>query len=161
MSDPWPQWKRSLVMSNIRGKGNLSTETKLIILLRAAKITGWRRHLSLPGTPDFAFSLSKVAVFTDGDFWHGRATKHPPHTNTTFWRQKIDANKKRDKRINRKLRALGWAVLRIWEGDLRRKPDMCISRIAKKLESRIGSIPSQHRRKQKRFRSTEVKSAAN
>jgi G:T-mismatch repair DNA endonuclease (very short patch repair protein) len=53
-------------MSLIRGKGNKETEQALRTLFRKNKITGWRRHLPLPGKPDFAFSKQKVAVFVDG-----------------------------------------------------------------------------------------------
>ena len=53
-------------MSLIRGKGNKETEQVLLVLLRQSKITGWRRHLPLPGKPDFAFPKHKVAIFVDG-----------------------------------------------------------------------------------------------
>ena len=53
-------------MSLIRGKGNKETEQALVRMFRAAKITGWRRHLPLPGKPDFAFPKHKLAVFVDG-----------------------------------------------------------------------------------------------
>ena len=53
-------------MSLIRGKGNNETENGLLSLLKRNKITGWRRHLTLLGKPDFAFPKQKVAVFVDG-----------------------------------------------------------------------------------------------
>ena len=71
MPDVFTKEKRSEVMSLIRGKGNKETENALLALLRQNKITGWRRHLPLPGKPDFAFQKQKVAVFVDGCFWHG------------------------------------------------------------------------------------------
>ncbi len=55
MPDIWTEKKRSEVMSLIRGKGNKQTEQALLSLLKRNKITGWRRHLPLPGKPDFAF----------------------------------------------------------------------------------------------------------
>ena len=66
MADIWTKKKRSEVMSLIRGKGNKETENALLVLLRQNKITAWRRHLPLPGKPDFAFPKQKVAVFVDG-----------------------------------------------------------------------------------------------
>jgi DNA mismatch endonuclease (patch repair protein) len=66
MTDIWTKTKRSEVMSLIRGKGNKETEHALLTLLKQNKITGWRRHLPLPGKPDFAFPKQKVAVFVDG-----------------------------------------------------------------------------------------------
>jgi DNA mismatch endonuclease (patch repair protein) len=64
--DIWSRTKRSEVMSLIRGKGNKGTEHSLMVLLRSNKITGWRRHLPLPGKPDFALQKQKVVVFVDG-----------------------------------------------------------------------------------------------
>jgi DNA mismatch endonuclease (patch repair protein) len=73
-------------MSLIRGKGNKQTEQALLALLKRDKITGWRRHLPLPGKPDFAFTKQKVAVFVDGCFWHGCPKCYTrPKTNRKFW----------------------------------------------------------------------------
>ena len=63
MADIWSKRKRSEVMSRIRGEGNQKTELRLARLLRKAGISGWRRHLPIPGRPDFAFRKQKVAVF--------------------------------------------------------------------------------------------------
>ena len=64
--DIWTLSKRSEVMSRISGRGNKATEQRLAALLKQAGITGWRRHLRLPGKPDFSFPKHKVAVFVDG-----------------------------------------------------------------------------------------------
>lgn len=109
-------------MSRIRDAGNKGTELRLIEVFRAHGITGWRRGSKLPGRPDFVFQWLKVVVFVDGCFWHGcprHATQ--PKTNAAFWREKIAANKARDRRINCALNAAGWRVLRIWEHELTRK----------------------------------------
>ena len=66
VADIWTKQKRSEVMSLIRGKGNKQTEQVLVSLLKQNNITGWRRHLPLPGKPDFAFPKQKIAVFVDG-----------------------------------------------------------------------------------------------
>jgi len=110
-----PKW-RSWVMSRVRGRGNESTEVLLAKLLRAEGIRGWRRHLPIPGRPDFSFPKQKVAVFVDGCFWHGcpRCFRLPKQ-NRSFWRAKIGGNRKRDRSVNGRLRRLGWKVLRIRE----------------------------------------------
>jgi DNA mismatch endonuclease (patch repair protein) len=73
-------------MSLINGRGNKQTEKVLLFHLRQAKVTGWRRHLPLPGKPDFAFTKQKVAVFVDGCFWHGCPKCYTrPKTNRAFW----------------------------------------------------------------------------
>ncbi len=120
-------------MSHIRGKGNKTTELKLLALFKEHKVTGWRRHQPLPGKPDFAFPKENVAVFVDGCFWHGcpRCYKEPKK-NVKFWRKKVGGNKQRDLKVSRKLRAEGWSVCRIWECRLK-KPDSVIRRIRRML----------------------------
>lgn len=107
---------RSRMLSAVRGKGNATTELLLAGILRQSKLPGWRRHLPLPGRPDFAWPRLKVTVFVDGCFWHGcpRCYQAPKH-NAAFWREKVEGNRRRDRRVRWLLRAGGWTVLRIWE----------------------------------------------
>jgi DNA mismatch endonuclease, patch repair protein len=122
MVDIWSRRKRSEVMSRIRSSGNCSTELRLIAVFRAQRFTGWRRGQPLPGRPDFVFRRQRLCVFVDGCFWHGcprHATQ--PKANADFWRKKIEANRARDRRVTRELRAAGWRVLRVWEHELRVK----------------------------------------
>ena len=120
MADIFTTAKRSAIMSRIRGKGNRSTELKFMTLLRARKITGWRRHLPLAGKPDFAFPDRRLAIFLDGCFWHGCPNHSTqPKSNAVFWRRKIALNRARDSAVTRKLRSSGWRVLRLWEHELR------------------------------------------
>lgn len=136
MADIWTKRKRSEVMSRIRGKGNKETEGALAALLRSAKITGWRRHLPLPGKPDFAFPKQKVAVFVDGCFWHGCPKCYTrPKTNRKFWDTKRETNIARDRRVTRQLRASGWCVIRIWEHALKKSPQSCLARIRRAFGS--------------------------
>ncbi len=134
MPDVFTKAKRSEVMSRIRSRGNKETELALAKLFRAHKITGWRRHLKVFGSPDFAFREKCLAVFVDGCFWHG-CPRHCkiPAGNRAFWKKKLSANRKRDRRVNRELRKLGWRVIRIWEHDLARRADKCIGKIQSAL----------------------------
>lgn len=77
---------------------------------------------------DIAFIKAKVAVFVDGCFWHG-CPEHGtwPKSNADFWRDKIEANRKRDSDTNRRLQANGWVVIRIWEHE---DPQEAAERIA-------------------------------
>jgi len=136
MADVFTKAKRSEVMSRIRGRGNKETEIALARLFRASGITGWRRHTSLFGRPDFAFRQQRVAVFVDGCFWHG-CPKHGniPANNRSFWETKLAANKARDRRVNRELHKLGWCVHRIWEHDLKSKPSWVVRKVLKALGS--------------------------
>jgi DNA mismatch endonuclease (patch repair protein) len=121
-------------MSRIRGRGNERTELALVRLLRANRITGWRRHAKLPGRPDFVFRKERVVVFVDGCFWHGcPKCFRQPNTNKAFWRQKISANRTRDKKVGLLLRTQGWRILRIWEHALRQAPAMTTARVRRIL----------------------------
>lgn len=137
MTDLLTPENRSRLMGSTRGARNASTELRLIGLLKRARISGWRRNSSLPGRPDFVFPKFRVAVFVDGDFWHGHPTRSRiPKTNTDFWAAKIEGNRRRDRRVDRKLRRRGWSVLRIWESSLSKHPQREIRRIAGKLGER-------------------------
>ena len=120
MSDVFTKSKRSQVMSRIRATGNKETELVLIRNFRANRIKGWRRHQPVFGKPDFVFSKHKLAVFVDGCFWHG-CPRHAnmPVGNRPFWQRKFNANKCRDRLVNKTLRARGWRVIRIWEHELK------------------------------------------
>lgn len=131
VTDIWSKSKRSEVMSRIRGRGNEKTEVRLAKLMRAQGIRGWRRHLPIPGRPDFTFRKQKVAVFVDGCFWHGcpRCFRLPKQ-NRAFWKAKIEGNRKRDLSVNGRLRRLGWKVIRIRQCQLKYS-DRVVSRIRK------------------------------
>jgi len=137
MADVFSKKKRSQVMSRIRGRGNKATELALCSLLRDSGISGWRRHQTLPGTPDFSFVSARVAVFADGCFWHGC---HPcskgrkPVNNAEYWSAKIKANRQRDRRANRNLKKKGWKVVRLWEHTIERKPENAVARICRALK---------------------------
>ncbi len=84
------------------------------------------------GNPDFVLKDKKIAIFCDGDFWHGynyTEKKYPKK----FWREKIERNMERDKKISRKLRREGWSVLRFWEHDIEKRMDVCIGKIIAKV----------------------------
>lgn len=133
MPDVFTKAKRSEVMSRIRGRGNKETELALARLLRAGGITGWRRHQSILGRPDFIFREVRLALFVDGCFWH-RCPKHSnlPANNRAFWQKKLAGNQTRDRFVNRTLRKEGWRVVRIWEHELK-NPSRVSARIRKAL----------------------------
>ncbi|MBI1320197.1 MAG: DNA mismatch endonuclease Vsr [Candidatus Hydrogenedens sp.] len=129
MADMWDKKRRSEMMSLIRSNGNKSTELRLIVILRAYGITGWRRGQPLPGKPDFVFRRERVCIFVDGCFWHGCLKCYKaPETNPEFWSGKVLRNRARDRKVNRLLRKDGWTVVRIWEHSLKNH-----SRIAQRL----------------------------
>ena len=119
MTDFVTKEKRSKIMSAIRSKGNETTEVAAIRLFRENKIIGWRRNQDLLGKPDFVFPKSRLVVFVDDCFWHGHACLKPRDSlKKGFWKEKIDHNQARDKKVNRALRKEGWRVVRIWECEI-------------------------------------------
>jgi DNA mismatch endonuclease (patch repair protein) len=116
-------------MALIRSKGNKATELKLIRILRAWRITGWRRHPRLPGRPDFVFPRQRIAIFIDGCFWHGcRWHCRRPKSRLSYWLPKIDRNMARDRMVVNLLRRSGWKVHRIWEHSLK-QPEKVADRL--------------------------------
>lgn len=81
----------------------------------------FRVHALLPGLrrrSDILFTRARVVVFVDGCFWHG-CPEHGtwPKQNADWWREKIEANQRRDRDTDARLRAAGWTVIRVWEHD--------------------------------------------
>ncbi|WP_407702880.1 very short patch repair endonuclease [Thiobacillus sedimenti] len=107
-------------MAGIRGK-NTKPERLVRSYLHRAGLR-FRLHAGgLPGKPDLVLKKYRTVVFVHGCFWHS----HPrckyavvPSSNVEFWKKKLDANRSRDQRNRRELRALGWRVLTIWECQL-------------------------------------------
>lgn len=132
MTDIMSTKQRSRVMSRIRGK-NTTPERYIAALLRAAGLNFKRHDRALPGCPDFIFKKAKVAVFVNGDFWHGWRFLVWQQKLPTFWRNKIGGNRERDQRNSKKLRRLGWKALRIWEHQVELDAIVCIARITQAL----------------------------
>lgn len=138
-----PSEARSRNMRAIQSTANASTEKRLASFLMRRRLRGWKvRPKKLPGTPDIVFPGERVAVFVDGCFFHGHPNcGHVPKTNTEYWRAKILGNRKRDVRVSRKLRSMGYAVIRIWECRLRRRPAECLNRVLRVLMA-LSALPN-------------------
>lgn len=107
---------RSKIMSLVRSKGNRTTEVVLGRLLWAVGLRGYRKQWPVDGRPDFAWPDLQIAVFVDGCFWHGcTRCKYLPRSHKKFWRDKIENNQRRDRRVSRRLRRAGWCVIRVRE----------------------------------------------
>lgn len=92
----------------------------------------FRKHVKhLPGKPDIVFPKAKLAVFIDGDFWHGFRFPAWEHTVSDFWKTKIGKTRERDQRNFRRLRANGWRVIRLWQHQIDREFDYCVSRVVR------------------------------
>lgn len=84
------------------------------------------------GKPDFTFKKYKVAIFCDGEFWHGKdweIRKHDIGTNVSFWHKKIERSIERDKEVNCQLKKEGWTVFRFWGKEIEKELDLCVEKV--------------------------------
>lgn len=137
MADVFLKSERSRIMSLIRSK-NTRIEKDFCKLLSSAlykKGIRYRKHYKkLPGKPDIAFVGKKIAVFIDGDFWHGYKFKiQKQRLPRKYWVKKIENNISRDRQVDRELRRMDWQVLRVWEHEIKLKPERTIRKIAKMI----------------------------
>ena len=108
-------------MRAVRGSGT-SLERRLWAMMAGMRLSGWRRNApEVVGKPDAAFCEERVAVFVDGCFWHGcpHCKRPMPENNAEYWLGKIKRNVDRDNRVNCDLFEQGWAVIRIWEHEMK------------------------------------------
>ena len=133
MADVFSRKKRSWIMSRIRSK-NTSIDRKMRDMLSGMNVR-FEMYPDLFGSPDFQVGRN-VLVFCDGDFWHGYRYAEKKRPAKKYWREKIEGNMRRDRKVSRRLRRDGWSVLRIWEHDIKKKPEKCMGKILSKLQAR-------------------------
>lgn len=134
------------IMSSIKQK---DTEPELLLRrsLWAHGLRFRKNYTGLPGKPDVVFTRAKIAVFCDGDFWHGHnwalrgleSFEEELKNYSPFWQEKLMRNIERDKKVTQALEAEGWRVLRIWESDIRKDLDSCVDLIVSEYNMRIKS----------------------
>lgn len=131
MADIFSKQKRRELMAKVKNK---DTDIELIIRKRLWQ-QGYRYRVNykIAGSPDIAFPTKKVAIFCDGDFWHGKNYKKERSSYKKFWKEKIAVNIKRDRKVNRRLAKEGWKVLRFWKSEIHKEPDKCVERIVRAL----------------------------
>lgn len=135
-------------------RANRKKDTAVELLLRRKL---WRMGLryrthaaDLPGTPDLIFPTLRVAVFCDGDFWHGRnwdllRRKLEQGTNASYWPMKIARNRERDLANDVKLTAAGWRVIRLWETDIKRDLRLATITVLEAVQERKQELDKQVR----------------
>jgi DNA mismatch endonuclease (patch repair protein) len=130
MPDVLTKAQRKKNMQHIKAK-----DTVIELLLRKALwkkgIRYRKNYADLPGKPDIALTKYKIAIFCDGEFFHGKdwdelKEKLDKSDNGKFWINKIERNMKRDNEVNKALLFLGWTVLRFWGTDIKKQTDECV-----------------------------------
>lgn len=130
MSDNLTPEQRRRNMQNIK-----SSDTTIELLLRKAL---WKKgyryrknYKKLPGKPDIALTKYRIAIFCDGEFFHGKdwevlRPRLEKSRNSEYWVKKIERNQERDDEIDKKLLFMGWTVIRFWGNDIKKNTDECI-----------------------------------
>lgn len=147
MADVLTPEQRHKNMQNIK-----ASDTKIEVLLRKALWQkGYRyrkNYKELPGKPDIVLTKYKIAIFCDGEFFHGRDWEIlKPHleksNNSEFWINKISRNIERDDEINKKLLFMGWTVIRFWGNEIKKNVNECIQVIEETIfDIKIGENES-------------------
>lgn len=123
-------------------KADTEPELRLRRALHRAGFRYRKNVEALPGRPDIVFSSARLAVFCDGDFWHGRnwarrSKRLASGANAGYWLRKIERNMERDLERQQTLEAMGWAVLRFWETDILKRTEDVALEIATQVRTRL------------------------
>lgn len=127
-----------------------SKDTKIEVILRKAlRNRGFRyrkNYKALPGHPDIVLTKYKIAIFCDGEFFHGKdwevlKPRLEKGKNSEFWISKISRNMERDNEINKKLLFMGWTVIRFWGNDIKKDTEECIRVIEEAIfDIKLGEV---------------------
>lgn len=117
-------------MQNIKSK-NTSIENQLRKALWNKGYRYRKNYKDLPGKPDIVLSKYKVAIFCDGEFFHGKdweilKPRIERGDNSEYWLKKISRNMERDDEVDKKLLYLGWTVIRFWGKDIKKDVNECV-----------------------------------
>lgn len=133
----------SKIMSHVRSSGG-KAETLLGKTMWSLGLR-YRKQYPIKGKPDYVLVRTKIAIFCDGDFWHGRnfkklLVKGSLNNNKKYWIQKIPRNMERDKKVNKELQDTGWIVLRFWESDILKDSISCAQKVFETHKKRLSSL---------------------
>jgi len=123
-------------MANVSLKGGKS-EVALAKALWHSGIRYRKNYKALPGSPDIAITKYKIAIFVDGEFWHGHDwenRKERLKANREYWIEKIEENIARDKRNDKLLEEQGWIPLHFWEKEVKKDVGRCVTHIIDKIQ---------------------------
>jgi len=132
MTDTLTKRQRSYNMSRIRSK-NTKPE-RIVFEYLQSKGFKYELHFDTYGKPDIAFPEKKIAIFVDGEFWHGKNFALWKDKLSPFWLKKISINIQRDKRNRLILKKEGWKILRIWHKKLLKSPEKIFLKLSRFIE---------------------------
>ena len=117
-------------MSQVRNSDTALEKLLCEELIRNGVTTFTRNNKTIFGKPDIAFIARKIAIFCDGDFWHGynwAKAQCEIKSNREFWIPKIERNMQRDQEVTARLLEQGWIVLRFWGHEILKEMDYCMA----------------------------------
>lgn len=120
--------QRSYNMSRVKSKNTLPEKT-MFKALRKAGIKFSKHNKKLPGKPDISIVEKKIAVFINGEFWHGKNFSILKKTIPQFWVEKIGKNIKRDRENYRRLSVTRWKIVKLWGRDVKKTPKKALEKI--------------------------------
>lgn len=120
-------------MQRIKGK-NTSIEVKLCKALWQKGYHYRKNYKELPGSPDIVLTKYKIAIFCDGEFFHGKdwdklKARLEKGEKGEYWIKKITRNMERDEEVNKQLIFRGWTVLRFWGDEIKKNTDECVKAV--------------------------------
>ena len=125
-------------MGNVHLKGG-KAESALAKYLWHQGFRYRKNYKKLPGSPDIALTKYKIAVFIDGEFWHGydwENRKAKLKTNREYWIEKIEENIARDKRNDKTLIEMGWTPIHFWEKDVNKRFEECAQAVIDQIDDK-------------------------
>ena len=123
--------QRHKCMSHIKSK-NTSIEVLLCKALWHEGIRYRKGYGKLPGKPDIVITKYKIAIFCDGELWHGKDWENKKKqfkTNSDYWIPKIERNIARDTENEKKLERMGWTIMRFWGNEIKKNLTDCVKEI--------------------------------
>lgn len=130
--------QRSNIMKKIKSK-NTKPEISFRKTLWNAGIRYRTNNRSIIGNPDIAIKKYKLAIFIDGEFWHGynwNKKKEKIQSNRDYWIPKIERNIKRDKQVTKQLKKEGWKVFRFWDSQIKKETKECLKKVINEIQLR-------------------------
>lgn len=139
-----PAMKKTKEQISYNMKKIKNKDSKIELILRKelwSRGIRYRKNVNnIIGKPDIAFIKKKIAIFVDGEFWHGfnwEERKKDFKSNQEFWIPKIERNMQRDLEVTKALENSGWIVIRFWGNEIKKDVSGCADKIQKIMESRI------------------------
>ena len=123
--------QRSFNMSQVRSR-NTKPELFIFSVLDNLSVS-YEKHYKILGRPDIAFPEKRVAVFVNGEFWHGRNYKSESGSYPEFWKNKIGENIKRDRKNYKLLKVEGWKVIKLWDKNIKKHSVREINKILRSI----------------------------